>query len=285
MPPIAAGIKCRPIKDDDIPALSVLLHAGFPERDPAYWIRAFEILATREAPSAYPRFGFLLEVDRVVVGCIILIFSEVETLRCHLSSWYVEPAYRSYASFLIAAATKDKTVTYMNISPAPHTLGVIEFQGFKRYSSGQFFTFPLLSAPRKSVRARRYVKGIVEHRLTPIDLALIDDHASRGCIAYLADTRDHTLPFIFLRRCVLKGMLPSLQLVYCRDIEDFETCASALGRAMFRDGNFIIQLDAHRPVKGTIGAFIANHSPKYFKGAHAPRRGDLAFCEAVLFGI
>ena len=59
-------------------------------------------------------------------ACCFLIFSEVATgatpkIRCNVSSWYVEPAFRSFASLLVLRALKNKDVTYLNISPAPAT--------------------------------------------------------------------------------------------------------------------------------------------------------------------
>ena len=51
--------------------------------------------------------------------------------RCNLSSWYVEPSFRAYAPLLVSQALRHKHVTYLNVSPAPHTLPIIEAQGFR----------------------------------------------------------------------------------------------------------------------------------------------------------
>ena len=73
-----------------------------------------------------PKFGYLLESGGDLVGVILLIFSSIpgqdtSKIRCNVSSWYVEPAFRSHASLLISQAIKHKNVTYVNISPAMHT--------------------------------------------------------------------------------------------------------------------------------------------------------------------
>ena len=77
------------------------------------------------------------------VGAILMICSALRaggTLapRCNLSSWYVEPAFRTYAPLLVSHALRHKDVTYLNVSAAPHTWPIIEAQGFSRYSEGLF---------------------------------------------------------------------------------------------------------------------------------------------------
>ena len=47
-------------------------------------------------------------------------------------------------------------------------------------------------------------------------------------------------------------------------------------------GNFA--LDANGPVKGLVGSFRTSRGRKYFKGPKAPRLGDLAYTETVIFG-
>ena len=44
-----------------------------------------------------------------------------------------------------AGAPPDKDVTYLNVSPAPHTRPIIEAQGFARYCDGIFIAVPLLN--------------------------------------------------------------------------------------------------------------------------------------------
>ena len=58
-------------------------------------------------------------------------------IHCHLTSWYVKPEFRPYASIFYLRALEYKNVTYLNISARPKTWKIIEAQGFKRYSSGQ----------------------------------------------------------------------------------------------------------------------------------------------------
>lgn len=55
--------------------------------------------------------GYLLERNSTLVGAILRIFSTVHIgdapkTRCNVSSWYVDPAVRSYAPLLVAQALK-----------------------------------------------------------------------------------------------------------------------------------------------------------------------------------
>ena len=72
--------------------------------------------------------------------------------RCNLSSWYVEPKFRSYGSLLITSAIKDKAITYFNVSSAPNTWPIVEAQGFSMYCRGEMFTLPALKRSGRQCR-------------------------------------------------------------------------------------------------------------------------------------
>src|SRR5215469_8814234 len=120
------AIRCHQIGDADIAGVARLLNRGFPNRSHEFWSRALDRLTRREPPPGFPKYGYLLESGGVPVGAILLICSTVYhgdrlATRCNLSSWYVEPAYRTYATMLVSQALGHKDVTYMNVSAAPHT--------------------------------------------------------------------------------------------------------------------------------------------------------------------
>jgi hypothetical protein len=149
------GLRCRQIDEADIEAAASFLAHGFPTHDRGFWLDAFARLTKHEPPPGFPKYGYMLESDRVVVGAILLICSTLPadgavTTRCNLSSWYVEPRFRPYAPMLVSQALRDKNVTYINISPAPHTRPIIEAQGFSRYCEGIFF-----AVLERTIRCRR----------------------------------------------------------------------------------------------------------------------------------
>lgn len=285
-------IRCRQISDFDIPAVVQLLAKGFPHRSPAYWARAMQRLAQRDAPAPYPRFGYLLEFEGAAVGVIVLIFSarsmNNEThIKCNISSWYVEPTHRGYASFLIAAALRHKGVTYVNISPAVHTWPTIEAQGFVRYSFGQIIAFPALGARVANTCVRPFEPGYpYGPSLAGEERDILTAHLDYGCHTYIVTENGRANPFIFQARRILRRRIPILQLIYCRDVRDFARLAGPIGRELMKSGVLIVALDAVGPLPGLVGKYFPDRGGRrYFKGPDHPHIGDLTFSEMVLFGL
>jgi hypothetical protein len=286
-PDTAPRIRCRMINEADAAPLAKLLTRGFPDRSIDYWRRALGTLARRDAPEGYPRFGYLLENGDAPVGVILMIFTRLGEgrVRCNISSWYVDEAYRGYASLLIAAAVRHKDVTYVNISPATHTWSVIEAQGFRRYCDGQMLVVPALSRWAARARARAFdKKRDYGESLSAQERELLVSHVEHGCLAFVVQEKREAHPFVFLPRRVLKNLVPTLQLVYCRDLTDFQRFAGPLGRELLRHGHPSVLIDASESIPGVVGIYMRDRGPKYFKGPERPRLGDLAFSESVLFG-
>jgi hypothetical protein len=280
-------IRCRPIGEGDIAAVADLFLRGFPGRPRRYWLAGLEHQREAPIPPGYPRFGYVLMNGEAAVGAILLLFAAGDggTVRCNLSSWYVEPAFRGYAPLLLNVAAKRRDVTYLNVSPARHTWPTIEAQGFTRYSSGQLVVAPLLG---------RGGEDAVVECVGPDDAAieacperhLLASHAGFGCLSLVCATADGRHPFVFRRARVRRGHipLPAAQLVYCRDMADFVRFARPLGRFLLRRGMPFVLLDANGPVPGLAGFHLADWRRKYFKGPVPPRLGDLAYTELALFG-
>ncbi|MBV9775710.1 MAG: hypothetical protein JO143_01540, partial [Acetobacteraceae bacterium] len=113
--------RCREIRPTDVEEVVDLLTRGFGQgRD--HWSRSLKRMADHEAPAGFPQYGYLLESEGGTVGALLLIFARVgesAPVRCNVSSWYVEPAFRSYGPLLARCATRRKDVTYFNLTPAP----------------------------------------------------------------------------------------------------------------------------------------------------------------------
>jgi hypothetical protein len=281
-------LRSRQITERDVDAIVDLLARGFTLRSRGYWQRALATLGQHPTPAGMPKYGYLLEAEGVAVGVILLIFSSIPTqgaptIRCNLSSWYVEPAYRGHASLLIAQAIKHKNVTYVNVSPAMHTRPIIEAQGFSPYSKGQFVSIPALAPSTEHAR----IIGI-EHTpdagVAMSERELLQVHRDYGCISLWCETDTGARPFVFMPRLV-KGVIPCAQLIYCRDISDFVRFARPIGRYLARRGRPLVIIDSDGPIVGLVGRYFAGKSPKYFKGATQPTFGDLAYTEAVMFGL
>src|SRR5262245_47858742 len=104
---IRAGVRSRQITESDFAGVVDLLTQGFPVRSRRYWQSALEALGSHATPAGLPKYGYLLEHDGSPVGVVLLICSSIAeggvvTLRCNVSSWYVQPKFRSHASLLIS---------------------------------------------------------------------------------------------------------------------------------------------------------------------------------------
>jgi len=286
-----AEIRSRLIAPSDRDGVVRLLNKGFRwRRNRRFWERVLDRLERREVPQGLPKFGYLLENSGQPVGAVLLIVSttpgaaEPGAVRANISSWYVEPAFRGYAALLAAQALRHKTVTYLNISPAPNTRKIIEAQGYRRYSNGLFMAAPALARSAAAevvvVAADREPGAPIE----PFERDLMTRHAGYGCLCLWCVTAKRAYPFVFRRR-LFKAVLPCAQLIYCRDIADIARFAGPIGRHLLAHGCPLAAIDANGPLHGLAGRYFDGWKPKYFKGPQPPRLGDLADTEAALFGI
>src|SRR5579863_3689352 len=283
-------IRCRQIEQGDVAAVTELLIRGFPNRSRQFWHRALDQLTRREPPRDLPKYGYLLETNGAVVGAILLICAEMRsggavTPRCNLSSWYVDPAYRTYAPLLASQALRHKEVTYLNVSAAPHTWPIIEAQGFSRYSEGVFVAVPALNglfgSPGVAILDAHTRPAVA---FDPLEQDILLQHADLGCISLWCATSERAYPFVFRPRRV-KRLLPCAQLIYCRDVGDFVRFAGPLGRRLLRHGRPFVIIDANAPMPGLVGLYRGGSMPRYFKGPQKPRLGDLAYTEYAVLGV
>ena len=289
--PVRNRVKCRQIEEADLGRVAERLARGFPARSPAYWTGALERMRRRPALPDYPRYGVLLESEGRVVGVLLQIFfrrgeGDRAALYCNLSSWCMDPQFRSYAFTLNSAATTRKDVTYLNVSPAPHTRPGIEALGFRRYCDGQFVCLPWLAfSKRGAARVLSFAPDRPEAALlSAYDRDILDKHAALGCRSLIVMAEGGAHPFVFVKRKVMRGSIPCEQLIYCRDLGDFVAYAGALGRYLLARGGVVCITDANKPLPGLIGRYLPDIGPKYFKGPAQPRLGDLTFTELTVLG-
>jgi hypothetical protein len=280
------ALRVREIVADDLPAIAALLTKGFAFRSNEYWRRGLERHAQRARPAGFPAFGYCLDHGGVPVGVILLLFSELRsgtetTIRCNVSSWYVEPQFRTFGSAMVKAATRDKRVTYFNITPAPHTWTTVEAQGFSVYCRGQMYGVLALSRGVRSAKVETLSAGRVDG-LTSFEADLLQQHASFGCLSVVVRDGAKSSPFVFQKHHV-NGFVPVYRLIYCRDIGELKTFAGNIGRFLAWRGGVLVRFDANGPAKGIAGWYSEQRGRKYAKGPTPPRLGDLAFTEAALF--
>ena len=143
------GLRCRQIEKTDIDAVATLLAQGFPSRTRQFWLHAFAQLTapsrrpdrrnmvtcwTAAAPWSAPFCSSARPCGRAAPSPPAAIFP------AGTSNHRSAPMRRSWVS----QALRHKDVTYLNVSPAPHTQPIIEAQGFSRYCDGIFIAMPML---------------------------------------------------------------------------------------------------------------------------------------------
>jgi hypothetical protein len=288
--PPQGRIRTRPLIDLDIDAVANLLVQGFPRSTCRDWLGIFCRLADHPTPEGFPKYGYVMESAGAPVGVILLVSStihagDVRSTRSNLSSWYVSPAYRGYGHLFISRILKNPNVTYVNVSPAPHTLPLLQVQGFSRYSHGQFFaaTVPFKPFGGRNVRIETAGNSAGAHCATH-EHDLLLTHVRYGCVSLWCTADDRTYPFVFRRR-VVKGFLPCAQLIYCRDTEEFVRFFGPIGRYLANRGMPLVMMDSNGRIPGLVGVHVDGMLPKYYKGPVQPRLGDLAYTETALFGI
>ncbi len=280
-------LKRRIIEDGDVDAVVARLAAGFPTHPVAWWRRALERLGQRPSPAGYPRYGRLLETERRVVGVLLTIYAEMVDaagttfVRCNLSSWCVEREFGGHAPLLLGAALRDKSVTYINVTPAPHTQPIIEAQGFRPFAVGSLLTIPILARRRERMRVRPFA---VTDASRWWDGRLVADHAALGCLCLVAEAEDGAHPFVFSSPRRLRRVLPATQLLYCRDISAYDRFAGTLGAALLQRGSAVTFVDGVDRLPGVPGRPVNTGQNKYVFGPHPPRPGDLAYTEFAVFG-
>jgi hypothetical protein len=280
-------VRFRQITDSDVNDVVELLTRGFaPRRSRAFWQDVMAQLAAHATPPGAPRYGYMLDDGGDPAGVILLIFSTMPTgeVRCNASSWYVEPALRTYASMLISQAISRKDVTYLNLTSLPHTRPILDAQGYTCYATGTF-----VAALPPQIFARGPRTRIVPGEAMPsasfaaYERQVLLDHTGYGCAALWCETGERAHPFVFRLRSV-KG-IPCAQLVYCRDVEDCARFIGPLARYLTLRGRPFLLVDANGPIPGLIGKYFDRTMPRYCRGPTPPRLGDLAYTEIAMFGV
>ncbi|MGA7329570.1 MAG: hypothetical protein WBX25_35095 [Rhodomicrobium sp.] len=280
-------IRSREITGADFHVMAAFFARGLGYPAWAY-LHIFELLRDHPTPEGYPKYGYILEANGSIVGGIILIFSSVgsgdkKSVRCQLTAWYVEPAYRTYSTIFTSKALRFKDVTYVNLTARPAARPIVEAQGFIKFSKGQFVAIPSLNFflsrgdNAKAVKADAEPEGVYDL----YERKLLLDHQKYGNICFWCVTASDAFPFVFKPR-IVKHVIPAVQLLYCRDIQDLARFARPIALHLASYGRFFVFADANERITGLIGHYFDGMYPRWYKGPK-PRLGDLSYTLPALF--
>jgi hypothetical protein len=287
VPQKVGKVRCREITPDDLEQITDLLMKGFWRAPRQYWQHVLNVLTMHNTPDGYPKYGYMLENDHVAVGVLLMIFTErvengITCIRCSESSYYVDPAFRFYASLLVQRGHRFKDVTYLDCTARPDRYRTLDAQGYKRINTGSYASYPMLSRPVPGSVVRKVTGPISDCRLSAADNDLLARHATyKPCIPVIVEHAGMLYPFVFAMRRSRGGM-PISFLIYSRNQADYATFAGTLGRFLARRGIFKVMLDVKEPIP--VPGKLQQEQPKYWKGGSAPRVGDLAYTEIAMFG-
>jgi hypothetical protein len=287
----APGVQCRRIEAADLEGVASLLQEGFPRRPRQDFVAALAHLGAWPEQDGQPRYGYVLAAGAQLVGVLLTLFSPFHQrrmggVRCNVSCWYVQPAFRMYGALLASRLPRGPGDTIVNISPAPYTWKTIEAQGFKRLSEGVYAGLPAI-APKSSAATVDPLERVGTRPLdvTPDIWRMLQDHAAFGCISLICRNEGRSTPFVFRRRVAGHVPIPCAQLMYCPAAEDLSRFARPIGIHLALRGMPLLLVAADGPVENMPGRFFPDRAPMYFKGATRPAAHDLAYTEAVLFGF
>ena len=289
-PSPAPNVRCREIVAADFDELILVLLKGFPEWTREHCVRALERMTGHSVPEGFPKYGYVLVADGVIVGVVLTIISSMtvdgeKRVRINVANWYVDPAVRGYAAMLTSPLRAYKKATHLNVSPAPHTWVMLEALGYRRFCNGGFFALAALSGRAIAATVKRVSSDFdAGAGLTPSEAELLRAHAGLGCISLVCEWEARRYPFVFLPTQIRwKGIpVPYAQLIYCRDFESYVQLAGPLGRYLMRRGIPLVLSDANGPVPGLMGRYV-NWGVKFSRGPHPPHLGDLSYTERVMF--
>ena len=244
------GIHSREIVKSDLDQVASLLTKalGFSKE---YFSQILETITHLSTPMGFPKYGFVLLSDDVIVGAILMIFTTIRSgaVRCHVAAWTVDPAYRPYAALFFSKALRFKDVTYLNILGNPRIVTISQAQGFSMFSDGQFAAIPVLSRgsgdrPVKLVSA----DAVPNSHVDSDEQELLLTHGKYGCTSLWCVTQESAHPFVFQPR----STFPGVQLIYCRDIEDFVRFARPIGLFLALRGSFYVVVNSNGPIPSKV---------------------------------
>jgi hypothetical protein len=274
----------REIADDDLDSVRSLLVEGFPQRSVGYWTRGLANLAALRPVEGFPRYGYLVDADDAPQGVLLTITSNagLDRARTNLSSWYVRKRYRQSAVALLAHALKLRNTTFINPSPSPHIVPILEALGFVPYTAGivAFDVRTAMRGPSSRGAVRRVGTGDVAS-LSETEGEIVADHLRMGCDVLRLET-GRRAGLLIHRRKWIKRSVPSSQVILA-DPDLMKELAGPVMRALASRGSLMALCDVDQTRVPTVGR-VFRRGARYFKGPDAPRVGDLSYSELAVFG-
>ncbi|HCQ65666.1 MAG TPA: hypothetical protein DIU07_11165 [Rhodobacteraceae bacterium] len=276
-------MKFREITAADLPTLPALLSEGFPSTSPGFWTKALDVLSRRPPVDGMPRYGIVMDDGGDLCGVMLMVAQRRGAATfCNLSSWYVRPAHRGYAPFMFGHALKAEDVTFLDCSPTPDVVPIVEKHGFEPYSGGSLM-LDARAAVRRGPKVARLTAQALEECRHP-EAARIAENIRYGCRGMLAHDADGAPVPILYRVARVKRHIPVARFVYGAP-ETILAHAGAIARHLIARGVPLALVDWPVGAEAPTGRMLPDYGVRYKRGADTLPLGDLLDTEYALFGI
>jgi hypothetical protein len=147
-------------------------------------------------------------------------------------------------------------VTYLNITPAPHTVKILLAQGYAQHNGGIFVAAPALKLGSAAARVLQVgPDSPCPENGDPLEHELLREHARYGCLSLWCVSGRRATPFIFRPRTI-KRFVPGAQLIYARHVDELVELARPIGRYLAARGRALLTIDANGPIPGLPGKYV-----------------------------
>jgi hypothetical protein len=282
----------RPITESFLEEAVKMLARGFPYRPIQFWKDGVSRLRQFRSPHQAWPYGYFLQVDGADVGIILTIASErtlpeggLQTV-VNLSSWYVEPAYRGLAPFMLRRVLKnsDPVTIFTDLTPTPAVIRINEALGFRCWNEGCM----ILGLPWFGFALRSKGTVLPLHKLPSGALndsvrQMMEDHAGMGAVVGILLDQSATLPLIFYRTR-WKG-LPAVCLAYADNRAQVLSSLSAVARFLISEGHVLLRIDGNQVDCPRCAPFFRARGRRFLRGRLDQKRIDYAYSEHVLLHV
>ena len=238
-------------------------------------------------------FGYVLEVNGVIVGMLGLMFSRrtidgVTYKFCELHTWYVEDAYRDESLKLFLPVMGLKGYELINVAPSDVVLAISKKFGFQELETHLRLIFPV-PTPGALLGGTELVYDLdeIERSLSGKDLQIFRDHRDLPLTHVLARDRGGHPCYLIAKACSRDRWERYGRLFHVSDVSAFVRHLPALRRLCLKLGVlFLVMNDAK--LGGAALPFskvIPREVPSVFKSRKL-RREDLdhLYTEPLVLG-
>lgn len=281
-------VSLRPVERGDVPAIVRLLHREFA---PYLSESRIEVLFRHHWRTSPPDWGWWLEAGGAPVGFLGTLNSErasagVSVRVSNLSSWYVQPAYRTSGLRLLMAAVGRRDHILTALSPSAAAEGIYRKLGFSVISTGFYVLTPLHALGGLLPRVRVVTSPrAIEPLLDEEERRLLQDHLPYHCSHYLLQAGGRTCYMIAKRR--LRHARPQFgvsELLYVGAVDLLLSHLDPVVRAVLAHDRVVaVALDEKVLAGRRIGGIrrARRQFARLPPGTLAPR--DTLYSEMVLF--